>query len=174
MNCVGLETQAFEYLDGTLGGAERAALQSHLSVCNACSVRLREFSSGFGNLQAILDAWPSVPASRSFDGHLFAKIGAQSRGSIGWWNRFVAPFVALTSRPAFAGAFSAVLLAALTLIRFFPAVEDATSVNGSSAPSVVALDSSDEVALVQSLTDLDDMELLRNFEVLQEMKGPTP
>jgi len=174
MKCIELENLALDYLEGALGDAQRAEMESHLASCGGCAIRLHDFSNGFGSLQTMLEEWPSMSASRSFDGEILARIGPESRGGMGWWEQLFAPFFASLSRPAFAGTFSAVLLAAFALIRFYPPAQDAANLSRPAAPAVVALDTGDEVALVQGLNDLDDIDMLRNFEVLQEMKGPTP
>lgn len=172
MQCMELENLALDYLEGTLAPPERLTLEAHLGACVACAVRLREFSEGFGATAAVLNGWPSVPPSRDFDRLVLDRIAAESATSAGLWRGLLAPFFASLMRPAFAGGLSAVLLAAFAVVRFLPATGE--NLAGTSDPYFTGIDRTDEVALVQDLTDLDDLEMLRNFEVLQEMKGSTP
>jgi anti-sigma factor RsiW len=171
-NCTELEVLALDYLDGTLGGAERAALDAHLAACAGCAARLREFSASFGEVRQLMEAWPSMQPSRDFDRRVLEQAAAESARPAGLWSGMLAPFFSSLLRPAFAGTLSAVLLAAFAVVRFFPATSgDLAQLND---PYTSGVDSGDEVALVQDLSDLDDMDLLSNFEVLQEMKGATP
>jgi anti-sigma factor RsiW len=172
MKCTELENLALDYLDGTLAGTERASLEAHLSACTACATRLREFSASFSKVQSMMDAWPTLHASRNFDRLVLDQVAAETARSAGFWSGVVSPFFNSLLRPAFAGTLSAVLLAAFAVVRFFPSTDDGLAQYN--IPAQVSIDSGDEIALVQDLTDLDDLDMLSNFEVLQEMKGTTP
>lgn len=172
MNCTELESLALDYQDGTLAAAERVALEAHISSCAGCATRLHNFTAAVSDVQQMMDAWPTMQPSRDFDRRVLDQIATQPAGASGLWRGLLAPFFASLLRPAFAGTLSAVLVAAFAVVRFLP------SGNLPAAHPLTAgvstADNSDEVTLVQDLTDLDDLEMLRNFEVLQEMKGPTP
>jgi hypothetical protein len=51
MNCAEFEILLADYLDNTLGAADRAALEAHVSSCAACRDFLSDASGGFSFLQ---------------------------------------------------------------------------------------------------------------------------
>ncbi len=191
MKCVDLENLAIDYVDGTLAAGARTSLETHLSVCVPCAARLREFSGDVSHVGLLLDSWPTIQPSASFDQMVLQRIRSQEPATISpatssatspvasWWSRFAAAFLAPLARPALSSALAVVMIAAFSVVRYFPgstALDDSGQTGG---PVVAILDSYEDIALYQDLPVLEDWEMLRNFEVLQdevlqEMKGSTP
>ena len=171
MNCRQIESRGIAYLDGKLSREQAEAVARHLAGCAACAERLHAFS----NVSSLLDGWEPVEPSASFNARLQQRILAESAAQAGWRDR-LALWLQLDSlrRPVLAGALLGVMVFAVVLARYTPG----TSVSipqGTANTALVAttFEGTDELALYQDLPVLENLEFLRNFEVLQELQTTT-
>ena len=169
MKCTELETNAIAYLDGKLSARQRETMNRHLAGCSAC----RERVQGFSQVMGLLEEWEAIQPSPFFSTRLAARLEEEA-ASRGWretlWRRWL-PWPVPGS--VFAVAMAIVVTLAVVLVRYSPA----PPVPGSSrqaAPTVTAAAGVDEVAFYQDLPLLEDWEVLRNFEVLQELDNSRP
>ncbi|MBV9294110.1 MAG: zf-HC2 domain-containing protein [Acidobacteriaceae bacterium] len=58
MNCTEFETLLADYLDGTLGPADRAALEAHASSCNGCREFMPDVAAGLALLKRVEEVVP--------------------------------------------------------------------------------------------------------------------
>ena len=173
MKCKELETSGIAYLDGKLPARQRAEVGQHLASCPACRERLE----GFTQVMGMLDEWESIHPSPFFGTRLAARLEeeAASRGWLGSLWRQWAP------RPA-GGSLIAVTLAvvmtvALVLVRYSP-IPSQTNRGGQATPAVsgpsvfpVVSVGADDATLYQDMPLFEDWEVVRNFEVLQELSN---
>ncbi len=89
MMCPHMHAPLNEYLDGTLGAHDRAAVAAHLAQCAGCRAALDE-------LQALVTAARRLPREieppRDQWGAIAARIAAlenTSRGGTAWWRQRV-------------------------------------------------------------------------------------
>jgi anti-sigma factor RsiW len=167
MNCREIEFYAIEYLDGRLAGGERRAVAMHLDGCAACAERLR----GFSDVSAMLGTWESIEPSASFNTRLDRRLASQPAVAAGWWERLSMQLQWFPlGKPALAGAVLGMMLFGVILARYYPA-SSANLTPATTETSIVAniSDGSDELVPV-----LENLDLLSNFEVLQELKTTTP
>jgi anti-sigma factor RsiW len=92
MNCSEFEILLADYIDGTLGTAERAQLEQHASSCSACSELLKDACGAVAFLSRVADVAPppelvtriafQAPARR--DREPFERQGLLSRLSAKW------------------------------------------------------------------------------------------
>jgi anti-sigma factor RsiW len=171
MNCREIEIHAIEYLDGKLATHERRddrrALELHLETCAACAERLR----GFADVSAMLGAWESIEPSASFNSLLERRLASQPEAAAGWWERLSAGLAWFPlGKPALAGAVLGMMLFGVILARYYSASSN-TLTPAAEDTAIVAnmMDGNDELVPV-----LENLELLSNFEVLQELQTTTP
>ena len=170
MNCRDFEKYAIEHLDGKLHGKTLADVEQHLESCPACAERWR----GFCRVSGLLETWEAVQPSASFDSRLGQRILSEGAIAGRWWERpWLRGWLVPVGKPALAGAVFGLMLFAVIVTRYFP---DSAGVfpRGDSATLSTAADGTDELVLYQDLPVLEDLDLLANFEVLQELKTTTP
>lgn len=190
MKCKELETNAIMYLGGKLPPAQRDALEGHLAVCPAC----RERVQGFAQVMGLLGEWQNVQPSPFFQTRLTARLKEEPVSQSWWaslWQERALPEPGRrgfrpAARPLFAVALAVVMTVALVVFRYLPAplpVEPIGRANrplGITDPSAVTVASTagdDQPGyqdLPQDLPLLEDWEVLRNFEVLQELGNTNP
>ena len=171
MNCRQMERHAIAYLDGKLAGEKAAAVARHAAVCTACAERLRAFS----DVSSLLEAWEPVETSASFNARLQQRILAEPARHAGWLDR-VSLWLPVNSfgRPAIAGALLGLMVMAVALARYSPGTSiPIAAVTANPAMVATTFEGSDELALYQDLPVLENLELLSNFEVLQELRTTT-
>ena len=165
MKCLDLETNAIAYLDDKLPAAQRNQVELHLAACAACRERIQ----GFAQVMGLLDEWESIQPSPFFHTRLAARLKEEA-ASQGWWKNFWQVWV---PRPVagslFAIAFAAVVTVGVVLLRYGPAPSPVEMTRTATPAVTVAANVGDETALYQDLPLLEDWEVLRNFEVLQEL-----
>ena len=167
MQCKDLESNAIAYLDGKLPAAQRDAMERHLTLCSAC----RERVEGFTQVMGVLDGWESVEPSPFFHTRLAARL-AEEPVSQSWWSR-LAVWEPWAPRPVagslFAIVFAVVVTVAVVLLRYSPTPTPIETTRSTAPTVTVAATGGDEMALYQELPLLEDWDVLRNFEVLQEL-----
>ena len=172
MKCKDLETNAIAYLDGNLPPAQQDAMERHLALCSAC----RERVEGFTQVKGLLDEWESVQPSPFFHTRLAARLEEEAV-SQSWWSR-LAGWQEWVPRPVagslFAVVFAVVVTVAVVLLRYSPTPTPSETTRSTAPAVTVAATGGDEMALYQELPLLEDWEVLRNFEVLQELSNAKP
>ena len=58
MNCLDLETLLCDYLDGTLGAAQKASVEGHLAQCAACAELASDASAAMAFMERAADVEP--------------------------------------------------------------------------------------------------------------------
>jgi len=107
MSCERMENRILEYVDGRLKETERAEVEKHLAVCQACSVRVHEFRS----VSELLDELPVIEPSPAFDVRVRARVAAEPVKESGW----ALLWTSLRPSPRIAFAASMLLLATVWL-----------------------------------------------------------
>ena len=163
MNCKEIESYAIEYLDGKLAGDNLRAVELHLEGCAACSERLH----GFSDVSGLLDSWPAIAPSPSFNARLAQRLASPEANSLGWWERLSATLNWFpVGKPALAGALLGMILFGVVLARYYPGSTHTVVPAPVDVPIVAQLaDSNDELVPV-----LQNLDLVSNFEVLQDLK----
>src|SRR5690242_12284866 len=92
MNCAELEILICDYVDGTLGAAEKAAVERHLAVCPACAELAHDSAATvkFIGHAAEVEPPPELITRILFDAP-WTKQKIVRRGRFGWVTRWVAP-----------------------------------------------------------------------------------
>ncbi|MBI4465579.1 MAG: zf-HC2 domain-containing protein [Acidobacteria bacterium] len=170
MTCQQMETFAIPYLDGKLPAPQQEAVKTHLASCVSCAERMQDFSA----VSSLLEEWQDIQPSSWFHVRLKQRL-AQEEGGSRWLARWLQPFRLIPLRiPAVALALLVLISLVVLRIGYSPGLEEEFATEPA-APSVAAITASvDEVALYQSLPVLENWELLRNFEVLQEIGSANP
>lgn len=118
MNCTDIEILLCDYVDGTLHGEQKSAVEQHLAVCPACS----EFAKDAASAVAFMDraAAPEPPAELMtrilFE--LPAARRAEHSVSGSWWRRFRAKWLEPVLQPRFAMGMAMTVLSFAMLGRF--------------------------------------------------------
>jgi anti-sigma factor RsiW len=169
MNCRQLEHYAIEYLDGKLAPEKAAAVARHLAICSDCADRQRSFS----DVGSLLDTWKPLEVSASFNARLQQRILADPAAQAGWLDRFSLWLQLYSfSKPAFAGALLGMMVIAVMLASYTPGTSvSITPPTASSVLVATTFEGNDELALFQDMPVLENLDLLSNFEVLQELQS---
>jgi hypothetical protein len=144
-----MESRILAYMDGRLGGSDRAEVQKHLDGCAVCRVRAAEFSS----VSDLLDELPMIEPSPAFDVRVRARIAAEPAKQ-SWW-------AWLRPSPRIAWVSSLLLLATVFVIYRGP----------SPGPLPISPEQAD-AQMMQDLSVLEDHDTLSNFEPLKELPPP--
>lgn len=171
MNCKELEVTAIAYLDGKLPPRQREAVESHLEGCSACRERIQGFSGVLG----ILSEWEDIRPSPFFHTRLARRI-EQEAASEGWWGSLRQGWLFRPlANPVFAAALVAVVALAVVLLRYSPAPLE-TMTPEPPLPRVTAVSTVgvDDPTFYSKMPMLEDWDVLRNFEVLQELSDTPP
>ena len=124
----------------------------------------------------VLDEWESVEPSPFFHTRLAARLEGEA-ASQSWWSR-LAGWQQWTPQPVagslFAIVFAVVVTVAVVLLRYSPTPTPIETTRSITPAVTVAATGGDEMALYQELPLFEVWEVLRNFEVLQELSNAKP
>ncbi len=162
MNCKDYETLWIPYLDGKLAPGPRETVELHLSACAVCADRVKGFSEVFG----MLGEWPGIEPSPSFNARLEQRLAQEAKAASGW-EVLLWP----VRQPVLAVAMLAVISLAVVLLRYSPAPPEIATSQPNQPVEATLVSEVDEMALYRNLHVLEDWEVLRNFEVLQELSS---
>jgi len=165
MKCKQIESRLIAYLDGKLGPREREAVELHAQSCSRCAERI----TGFSEVFQALDSWKDIEPSPSFDARLDQRLEAEY-SSAGWWGSLFPRLAPLPLRNAiFAMALLVVVSLAALTIRYSPAPPRELARQQPEPLVVSAGVGVDDLTLYRNLPVLEDLDVLGNFEVLQEL-----
>ena len=161
MKCNEAEGFLIPYMDGRLSPRERAQAEMHLQGCSSCAERAKGFTEVYG----LLDAWEGIEPSPFFNTRLERRI-EQDSVSAGWLEALWSGLQGLPlGRPAFAAAsMVAMICLAVVLMSYSPPSGERLAAAGQQPMVASMVGEMDELVPV-----LEDWDLLRNFEVLQEL-----
>ena len=160
MKCNEAEGFLIPYMDGKLSPRERVEVGMHLQGCSSCAERTK----GFKEVSRLLDAWEGIEPSPFFNTRLERRI-EQDSFSAGWLETLWSGLQGLPlGRPAFAASMVAVICLAALLVGYSPPPGERLAAGGQQPMVASMADEMDELVPV-----LEDWDLLRNFEVLQEL-----
>jgi anti-sigma factor RsiW len=93
MNCADIEILICEYVDGSLGADQRAAVEAHLGQCPACAEMAEESAAAvtFMSRAAAVEPPPQLVTRILFDAPWRAN--ANTNGARRWLDRFLAPIL---------------------------------------------------------------------------------
>jgi len=140
-----------DYGTSRMATGDAAALERHLSTCAAC----REMVAGRRSVDAALDLWEAPGVSPAFNRQLYQRIQHETS----WRDRLWAPFRWLVAWRGIPAAAAACVIAAGLIVAPRMMVERPTA--GPAQPPVIRVDSQQPEQVVR---DLDDMEMLHNFD----------
>ena len=115
MNCAELEALICDYVDGTLGAAQKAEVERHLEACPACAELARDSAAAVAFMERAADVEPppELITRILFDAPWARKSPAKARG---WFSRLVSPVL----QPRFAMGMAMTILSFSILSRFEP------------------------------------------------------
>jgi anti-sigma factor RsiW len=143
-----MEKWILPYVDGRLKAGELRKVETHLTTCAACRLRVNEFRAVAG----LIDELPQIEPSEAFDLRVQARVAAEPVKK-SWWTWY-----APSPRVAFAAS---MLLLATIWIGSRPAVQ----VNAPNGGQSAAIDPND-------LPVLENYDVLSSFEPLTDLPQP--
>jgi anti-sigma factor RsiW len=156
------------YCSGRLGADETSRIALHLKSCRECAL----ICAAQASVWNALDTWQPAPVSRDFDRRLFARIEAEKTTQ--WWDRAIAkaseslrPFFAQPALPLSAAA----LVIAAGFVLDHPAGFPRSGGPISARDSAVSIVNRVEAEKMEAT--LDDLEMLRQFDVISDDKEST-
>jgi len=149
--CGKLETIWIGYLDGKASEQDRSLVEAHLKDCPECARRKQEFLA----VASMLGEWQAPEPSPWFDARLRRKI-AEDAGHISWLPRLSELFP-----PVPVGIGALIVLACLLIFSGNQGAVISQPVVAAAAPHM------EEV-----LHAADEVDLLRNFDLLSELQTP--
>jgi len=118
MTCAELEVLLCDYLDGTLRGAERTALEGHLTGCSACAELAKEAAAAVSFIER---AAVVVPPAELLTRILHeAPQGRRSAGEGSWLRRTIGQFRDSVLQPRYAMGMAMTILSFTMLSGFVP------------------------------------------------------
>jgi len=170
MNCKQMEVRLIGYVDGKLSPRERAAVELHAQTCAPCGKRLRGFEEVFGLLQE----WKGIEPSAGFNARLEQRLSREPATS-GWWAALFPGHAPLPfANPVFSLAMLLVVLLAAVVIRFSPASPPTLARRQTPPLAATVAAGVDDLTLYRNLPVLEDLDVLGNFELLQELSSTSP
>jgi anti-sigma factor RsiW len=117
MTCAELEILLCDYVDGTLHGEEKSALESHLAGCSSCTELAKDVAGATGFLErvAIVDP-PAELLTRILHEIPHGRQRAADRPS--WWRRLFGGWVEHVLQPRYAMGMAMTILSFSMLARF--------------------------------------------------------
>lgn len=165
--CGWTELERTELLLGASSGSVAEHAAAHLKECEGCSSAFAEQVALWGKM----DAWTLPEVSSDFNRGLYAKVDASQQER--WYDRWARDLKAFFAQPSLALASAALVVVAGFMLDH--AAVDGTRV---SRPSEVGAIHAPAVQLSPSDAEqmektLDDMEMLRQFDLTSEEKETT-
>jgi anti-sigma factor RsiW len=117
MTCAELEILLCDYHDGTLGSEDRAALESHLAGCAACT----QLASDVAGLTAFIETVATVEPPPELITRILHQIpdGRQKQGERrSWWSRLFGGWVQGVLQPRYVMGMAMTILSFSMLARF--------------------------------------------------------
>ncbi len=113
MNCAEIELLICEYVDGTLGAAEKAEVERHLAGCPACAELARDSASAVAFMERVADVEPppELITRILFDAPWTKEKGARKRS---WLGSLLSPIL----QPKFAMSMAMTILSLSMLAKF--------------------------------------------------------
>jgi hypothetical protein len=117
MNCADLEILLCDYVDGTLHGEEKSALEAHLAVCPACAEMAKDAAGAvtFMARVATVEPPPELLTRILFELPQSKRHEAQSRSG---WSRIKAAWIDPILQPRFAMGMAMTVLSFAMIGRF--------------------------------------------------------
>jgi anti-sigma factor RsiW len=140
-----------DYGTSRMAAGDAAALERHLTSCAAC----REMIEARRAVQSALDLWEAPAVSPAFNRELYQQIQHETS----WRDRLWEPFRWLAAWRGIPAAAAACLIAAALIVTPRMFTERPASVP--EQPAVIHVDAQPPEQVVR---DLDDMEMLHNFD----------
>ena len=142
-----------DYCSRTLDAEQSTLLEAHMEHCAAC----REFRDSQSAVWSVLEDWQDIPVSPDFDDRLYARIDAEVRTP--WWERWASYFRPYWTRPAIPLTAAACLLVIGGYFLNRP------------GPVPVPLAGNGQVQVDQVERALDDIEMLKDLDLLDDVGG---
>jgi anti-sigma factor RsiW len=140
-----------DYGTPRLAAGDAARLERHLAGCAAC----REMVAGRRAVESALDLWEAPAVSPAFNRQLYERIPHAAS----WRDRVWSPFHWLLAWRGIPAAAAGCLIVAALIVT--PRILLERPVSAPEQPSVIRVDSQQPEQVVR---ELDDMELLHNFD----------
>jgi len=94
MNCAELEILICDYVDGTLGAAERAEVERHLAACRNCAELARDSAAAVAFMQRAAEVVPPPELiTRILHDSPWSKAGVVRQGTRRWLSQVLSPLV---------------------------------------------------------------------------------
>jgi anti-sigma factor RsiW len=156
------------YLAGRLSGAERAAVEEHLKTCAACYAELDRLKE----VDHLLAQDGQIEPSRNFTQRVLEQVNRENR-VVSFRARRVAAWVAAAAVIVFAVFLLRILKDGgppppAPLVKKTPAQQEPVVKQPAPAPAESSL-TPEDADLIAHLDELEDMELIDNFDSLQEL-----
>ena len=118
MNCTDLEILLCDYVDGTLTGDQKSAVEQHLAVCPACADLARDSASAIAFMERAADVEPPAAMITRILFEIPAARRAAHSDSGSFWKRFRAKWLEPVLQPRFAMGMAMTILSFAMLGRF--------------------------------------------------------
>jgi Putative zinc-finger len=118
MNCADLEILLCDYVDGTLHGEPKSAVEEHLATCAACTELVRDASSAVAFMERAAVVEPPAELVTRILFELPAHKRAEHSVSLSAWKRFRAKWLEPVLQPRFAMGMAMTVLSFAMLGRF--------------------------------------------------------
>lgn len=118
MNCAELENLLCEYVDGTLHGEQKSAVDLHLSDCPSCAELAKDAASAVSFMERVAVVEPPAELVTRILFELPAARRAEHRVSGSVWKRFRAKWLEPVLQPRFAMGMAMTVLSFAMLGRF--------------------------------------------------------
>jgi len=166
MTCQQIESFLLPYLDGKLSAHQQRLVEAHLQACALCGERVK----GFADVSGLLEEWAAVEPSPFFNTRLEQRLAEEAASGGGWKNWLRRLALLPIPNPVFAMALLIVVSMATVLLQHSTAPTQELA-SQQTRVETAALSGEDEVFLYRDLAVLEDWEVLRNFDVLQELNN---
>ena len=140
-----------DYGTPRMAAGQAAALERHLTNCAAC----REMVAGRRTVDSALDLWEAPGVSPAFNRQLYQRIQQETP----WRERLWEPFRWMVAWRGIPAAAAGCLIVAALIVT--PRIIPDRSASVPEQPPVIRVDSQQPEQVVR---DLDDMEMLHNFD----------